>query len=121
MAHWGQILPYVLRLAASDRLWCLQSSRSHFWSGSEHYRLTDLWRCSLPVLILPLFMRCGAPTAHGSLMGNDEIRSRRRERRLTKVSLVRETPPCCNDNEQCPRDKADINADKRVHVDWSDR
>src|SRR3989442_15350954 len=66
-------------------------------------------------------MRCGAPTAHGSLMGNDEIRSRRRERRLTKVSLVRETPPCCNDNEQCPRDKADINADKRVHVDWSDR
>jgi hypothetical protein len=40
---------------------------SPWWSGSQREYQTDLWHRTRPALILPFFMRGGAPLAHGSL------------------------------------------------------
>ncbi len=71
MPKLGQMLPYVLRLSASDRRWCLWGILDHTGGPARSASIKPISDVA-PALLLfyPFFMRGGAPAAHGSLVAN---------------------------------------------------
>src|SRR6266567_1205803 len=70
MPGMGQIFPYVLPDAGSNRRWCLRGIQItllvRLAARMSSRSLTSL----RPAVILPFFMRGGAPLAHGPLLAN---------------------------------------------------
>src|SRR6266581_2904459 len=70
MPGMGQIFPYVLPDAGRNRRWCLRGIQItllvRLAARMSSRSLTSL----RPAVILPFFMRGGAPLAHGPLLAN---------------------------------------------------